>query len=118
MKADRDSFVILLTFVPVVIGLLLFLLWRSTGSGPFDLPSVDLPNLSLPAITSHDFPAVGGIVDAAQSAGHDAKSLAIGIGVGIVAGLLIAGIILDVTRATRKLSAARSRNIDGPGAGR
>lgn len=109
IKADRDSFIILLTFIPIVVGLLLFLLWKSTGSGPFDLPTFGLPGLSLPDVSYSDFPGVTSIVDGVQRMGKDAKTLAIGIGVGIVAGIVIAGIILDLTRGARKLAAARAR---------
>lgn len=114
MKADRDSFIILLTFIPLVVCLILFLLWRSTGAGPFDLPKIDLPGVSLPGVTLGDFPGVGAIVSGVQGMGRNARNLAIGIGVGIVAGLLIAGIILDITRGARKLATAR-RNSNRTG---
>jgi hypothetical protein len=110
VKADRDSFIILLTFIPVFVGVVLFLIWKTSGNGPFDLPSFSVPNLSLPNLSYTDFPGMSGIVDGIQRMGRDAKTLAIGIGVGIVAGIVLAGIILDVTRGARKLAAARARN--------
>ena len=110
MKADRDSFIILLTFVPIVVGLILFLLWKTTGSGPFDLPTFGNPNWSLPNLSFSELPGMAGLVDGVQRMGRDAKTLAIGIGLGIVAGVVIAGIILDLTRGARKLAAARARN--------
>lgn len=118
MKADRDSFIILLTFIPVFVGVILFLLWKSTGAGPFDLPSISLPDVPLPAINFSSFPGVTDITDGIQRMGHDAKSLAIGIGIGIVAGILIAGIVLDLTRGARKLAAARARHDTGPDSSR
>jgi hypothetical protein len=114
MKADRDSFIIVLTFVPVVVGLLLFLLWKTSGNGPFDLPTFGLPDLSLPDLSYSTVPGVAGLVAGVQRMGRDAKTLAIGIGVGIVAGVVIAGIIVDLTRGARKLAAARARNGSGP----
>jgi hypothetical protein len=113
VKADRDSFIILLTFIPVFVGVLLFLLWKTSGNGPFDLPSFGVPNLSLPNLSYTDFPGMSGIVDGVQRMGRDAKTLAIGIGVGIVGGIVLAGIILDLTRGARKLAAARARNGNG-----
>jgi hypothetical protein len=118
MKADRDSFIILLTFIPVFVGLILFLIWKTSGNGPFDLPSISLPDSSLPNFSYTDIPGLTGIVDGVQRMGRDAKSLAIGIGVGIVAGIVIAGIVVDVTRGARKLAAARARNGAGPDAPR
>jgi hypothetical protein len=114
MKADRDSFIILLTFIPIAVGLVLFLVWKTSGSGPFDLPTFGNPDFSLPNLSYSDLPGVAGIVDGAQRMGRDAKTLAIGIGLGIVAGIVIAGIILDLTRGARKLAAARARNGTNP----
>lgn len=113
MKADRDSFIILLTFIPVFVGLILFLIWKTSGNGPFDLPSFSLPTAALPNLSYSDFPGLTGLVNGVQRLGHDGKSLAIGIGVGIVAGIVLAGIILDLTRGARKLAAARARNQAG-----
>jgi hypothetical protein len=113
MKADRDSFIILLTFIPVFVGVILFLLWKTSGAGPFDLPSFSLPDASLPSFNYREIPGLTGLVDGVRAMGRDAKTLAIGIGVGIVAGIVIAGIILDLTRGARKLAAARTRNESG-----
>lgn len=110
MKADRDSFIILLTFVPVVVGLLLFLVWKTSGNGPFDLPTFGLPDVVFPNFSYQTIPGVAGLVDGVQRMGRDAKTLAIGIAVGIAAGIVIAGILLDLTRGARKLAAARARN--------
>jgi ABC-type nitrate/sulfonate/bicarbonate transport system permease component len=113
LKADRDSFIILLTLVPVVIGVILFAVWQATGSGPFDLPSFNFSLSTLPNFTYSDIPGLTGLVDGVQHMGSDAKTLAIGIGVGVVAGIVIAGIILDLMRGARKLAAARARNGSG-----
>ena len=113
MKADRDSFIILLTFVPVVVGLILFLLWKTTGSGPFDLPAISLPDLGFPNMNYTDIPGVSGLTDGVQRMGRDAKSLAVGIGIGVVAGVVIAGIVIDLTRGARKLAEARAHRGDG-----
>ena len=113
MKADRDSFIILLTFVPIFVGLILFLLWKTTGAGPFDLPSISLPDLAFPNWNYSDIPGVTGLVNGVQRMGRDAKSLAVGIGIGVVAGVVIAGIAIDLTRGARKLAAARANRGDG-----
>jgi hypothetical protein len=113
MKADRDIFIILLTFIPIAIGLILFLVWENSGHGPFDLPTFGFPDMSLPALSYTDIPGLSGIVDGAQRMGRDAKTLAIGIGVGVVAGVVLAGVIIDLTRGARKLAAARARNGTG-----
>ena len=93
---------------------MLFLFWKTSGNGPFDLPTFGLPGLSLPDLSYSDIPGVAGLVDGVQRMGRDAKTLAIGIGLGIVAGIVIAGIILDLTRGARKLAAARARNTSDP----
>jgi hypothetical protein len=114
VKADRDGFIILLTLIPVLVGVGLFMIWQNSGNAPFQLPSLGLPSASLPNLSYTDFPGLSGMVDGVQRMGRDAKTLAIGIGVGIVAGIVLAGIILDLTRGARKLAAARARNGNEP----
>lgn len=113
MKADRDSFIIVLTLVPVVIGVILYAVWQSTGNWPFTLPSFSISTTTFPNLSYTDIPGLTGLVNAVQGKGGDAKTLAIGIGVGVVAGIVIAGIILDLTRGARKLAAARTRDTTG-----
>lgn len=114
MKADRDGFIILLTIIPVFVGIALFLIWKSSGNGPFDLPSLSLPDITFPNMTYLDVPGLTSLVDGVQRMGRDAKALAIGIGAGMVAGIVIAGVILDLTRGARKLAATRTRHEAGP----
>jgi putative effector of murein hydrolase LrgA (UPF0299 family) len=104
MKADRDSFIIVLTFVPLAVALLLFLLWKATGNGPFDLPqwtvSLNEPNLSVRQV-----PGVVGLVNWVQGSKQSITSLIIGVVIGLVGGIIIVGLVLDVTRGLRKVRA-------------
>lgn len=52
MRSDNHHWIIFLAVAPLVLGLMLYTSWLTTGALPFDLGAISFPAISLPALPS------------------------------------------------------------------
>jgi hypothetical protein len=111
MRDDRDTFIILMTLIPLAVMFLAFSVWHNSGSLPF--PS--MPNISLPALPDIHIPVPGFVATWSDYLNSHGEVMFPALAAGLIVGIVGAGTLIDagrpVRRALHSLNAPRaSRN--------
>ncbi|MGI8968728.1 MAG: hypothetical protein ACR2GA_06465 [Chloroflexota bacterium] len=99
MRRDRDTILLLLTIVPTVFALWMFLSVQATGVTPFPLPAATIPQLHLPALMQQYITMPTMIQDLYSRFAHRWTMIVPGLVIGLAIGLFFIGGMVDTARA-------------------
>ena len=115
MRKDRDLNILILTMIPVGLGIYMFFTWQATGQLPFDLSHVPLPNLSLPGVPAWNAVLPSPMVDLINHIKSSGPLIFLSIAVGALIGVIVMGTLADIAHAMAiSLRSLRRRNSRRP----
>jgi hypothetical protein len=98
MKADRDTLLLLITFVPAGFVVYCFISWHTTGVWPMSMPNIAAPAIPLPGWLTSTFvlpPSVQHQIDSARS---NWVVMTVGLLGGLCLGIMFIGTLADLVR--------------------
>lgn len=111
MRRNRDSLVLLITLVPVLILIYGYFTWQTTGQWPFSFPISNLPALSVPSFLQPFSHVPAPLQQAVDQFTQNWFTMVVGTAAGVIFGVLLIGVVADVVKALFRFARGTSTPV-------